>query len=167
MNNQQDLGVPDIHRKLLIHNSIESLKYDNKSIQDFKIIDGDGNTNVFSEYLSAKPVLVLKYSSYNCVSCVDVELENLMRFAESKGIDRVIVIAESSNFRELKAMLKTRHMDQIKALLILNDEFSRFYSISPMLFLINNELKITYPFIPIKEVPEYSDKYYKLIDSII
>lgn len=158
---------PSAYEKLLIYNSIESLKYSNMQIKDFKVLNSKGEEKLFSDYLSSQLILILKYSSHNCISCIDMELESLMKFAESKGLDRVMILTDNSNFRELKAMLTTRHMSQIQALLILENEETQFYHASPMLFLTNDKMQLSMPFIPIKEVSGYSEKYYKLIRDLI
>ncbi len=139
--------------------------YNDCQLADFVVLDINNNKKKFSDLLGDDYKLLFKYSHCNCSSCVDAELENVIKASKLIGGDRVLIIAEYSNLRELTVYLKER---QVNIPVYLIDEGGPDLlqkENMPFVGVIKNTLELKQLFIPIKEISDYSGKYYDIIFS--
>lgn len=135
---------------------------ENVLINNFHCENIMGNKESIKYYLSDKPKLFFRFSEYHCNTCVERALDVLLNNIDSIGRSNVIILSSYKSIRVLRAYLKQQNID----LLILNAEnielpIEKFDT--PYFFLMSSSMKTECLFIPIKEIPNYSQTYIEII----
>ena len=128
-------------------------------LKERTIIKLGNNTSMFlSDLYHGSPVLVLRFSEFNCDLCVIAQFNNLKQIADKK--EHIILLASYENQRKLKAFLLTHRID-LPAYMI--EEGGLDLSIEdlnfPFYFVMNGHLKISNLFLPEKDSPDITLSY--------
>ena len=159
---ENQIGSLAMDKDLLLNNM--QMQYANNGYQlnDFLLTNITGSTLKLSNLLDDHYKIIFRFSYLHCSSCVEFELKNIIEIAERMPKDRIIIIAEYDNKRGFSAFTKAHNTtlpiyflsENTHADNILQDENI------PYVCLMDKKMKIEHLFIPIKEVPIYSERYY-------
>ncbi|MBW9278953.1 hypothetical protein [Bacteroides fragilis] len=159
---ENQIGSLAMDKDLLLNNM--QMQYANNGYQlnDFLLTNITGSTLKLSNLLDDHYKIIFRFSYLHCSSCVEFELKNIIEIAERIPKDRIIIIAEYDNKRGFSAFTKAHNItlpiyflsENTHADNILQDENI------PYVCLMDKKMKIEHLFIPIKEVPIYSERYY-------
>lgn len=155
-------GQCEQKKDLLLGNMRMSYTYSNRILSDFHLKDLDGNETNFSSLLGENKKICFKFSPQNCSSCIDFGMTYLKSILNVIPSDRVIVLASDGSKRELKTLMKAQEMT-LPVYCVTSDVFDGFLENVPFFFVIDRQLCMEELFIPIKEIPEHSDAYFKII----
>ena len=138
--------------------------YDNRPINNIKILNSKGETLHLSDLFKEDYKLVFIFSSLNCTICVDKELENLIQFGNIIGNDHIVILGLSDTIRKLRAYMANKHIN-IPIYYVTHDTQLGILDKEnvPFLCLMNKDLKTTQLFIPIKEIQEHSEHFYRIL----
>lgn len=151
---------------LLIWNIGKHYSFENSAITDFEITDKDNNKLLFSDLMeneSGEYKLVFFFSSTHCGSCIDSEMSNIQSFGHIVGKNHIIILAQYESMRHLRAFLASRKINipvycvKTNPVGILKEENL------PYSFIVDKNMTAEFVFIPIKEIPSYSEMYYTTI----
>lgn len=128
--------------------------YNGCKIEDFKLINTNGKGLPLSSILDNNHKEFFKFSSSDCIECVEAELQLL-----KERVNPIKILVETRDTRWLKAFIKSNHIAFNTVFRIeqpiLEDAELPFY------FVTNSELYIRDVFFPIKELPDFSINYHK------
>ena len=121
--------------------------YADQQLEDMILRDESRNEIQLSKLLEGKETLVFKFSSSNCSTCIQSGFSALRKIAKNIPRERLIILADKSNRREVQALSNSMGRDENV----------------PFVFIIGEDLRMKDLFIPMKELPDYSDMYYRII----
>ena len=143
------------------------LHYNNtgRIINDFEVIDSNGNEILFSSLLNKKEKFVYKFSLQNCFSCINHELLLIKKFNNILNDKNSLIVIDSCSIRDLNLFKKFNNLESLPIyrmaketndinLILKKEEI-------PFVFFINNQMQVKDLFIPMKEYPYYSEEYHK------
>lgn len=138
--------------------------YAEHSLCDMILINQNGERIRLSEQLQHTPKLVFKISNSNCSSCLRFILSSLDKMMKRIPKDQLLLIADNSNIREIKAVMNSWNV-KCPVYRVEENAFSQILKEEnvPFNFIIDADLQMKDLFIPMKELPEYSDMYYRII----
>lgn len=118
---------------------------------------------ILSNKFFDKPVLVFRFSIFNCSECVHFALnklkQNLHDFATN---DRIILIYDDNNMRVSESMFgKMPYVTKERNIMGIPMENSNI----PFMFILDTEMKVKHFFIPEKGMPELTDEYLSIIKT--
>lgn len=149
---------------LLTGNMKMHYTYNERHLSDFDVVTPEKQRIKLSSLLDDEYKVVFKYSSTNCSSCINSELEHIIKLSRHVPKNRIIVLGEFTNRRQFLASMKGHSIDfpvyqlETKAFGDLLEKEN-----VPFFFLINKELQVQDLFIPMKELPDFTDLYYQAI----
>lgn len=160
-------GISDsaIYYDLLRGNMSMYYSYNETPLADFIVKDRNKNEFKLSQLLDKEYKLIYKYSNTNCFSCIEIELQRIEEVAKRISKERILILAEYSNMREFTAFIEERKLD-LPIYYIKKEDFKSLVLEKenvPFVCLLNKDLKISHLFIPIKEIPGHSKRYYSII----
>ena len=157
-------GQKDQEKDLLLGNIELSYTYSNLTISDFPLIDLNGNKMSISNLLGKEKTLLFNFSIQNCSSCIEFGIEYLKRIMNIIPSDRIVVLVKGGNKRELKALAKA-HDINVPLYNIADDALHGILEKEnvPFFFISDKRLVMEEVFIPIKEIPEHSEIYFRII----
>ena len=149
-------------RNLLLDNFQMQYANNEYSLNDFSLSDTSDTKINLSELLDDNYKIIFRFSYLHCSSCVEFELKNVMKIAQRIPKDRIIIIAEYDNKRGFTAFIKAHNITLPIYFLNENEHANNILQNEniPYVCLMNKQMKIEHLFIPIKEVPIYSERYY-------
>ena len=149
---------------LLLGNIRMSYTYSNRNLSDFRLTDLDGNEMMFSSLMGENKKICFKFSPKNCSSCVDFGMAYLKSILNVVPLDRVVVLITDNSRRELKTLMKTYEIT-LPVYSVTDDAFDGFWENEnvPFFFVTDRQLRMEELFIPLKEIPEHSEDYIKII----
>jgi hypothetical protein len=150
--------------KVLENNIILSLASEHLKIdKNLQIVDDKSNQSL-SELISNNPKLVLRYSEIACNSCVDAQLKILEKLAIKIGSENIIILA---SYKNNSSLWRFKRINNIRLNLynIDNLGFSLERENIPFYFIIDNTFNVKMIFIPIKEKPYLTEKYFEILSS--
>lgn len=151
---------------LLKWNIDKHYSVENTAINDFEITDEDNNVLLFSDLMSReseKYKLVFYFSSTNCSSCIDFEMSNIQSFVHLIGQSNIIILAQYESIRQFRAFLVSREIDIPVYYVKTNPVGILERENLPYSFIVNKNMTMELAFIPIKEIPSYSEMYYTTV----
>lgn len=113
-----------------------------------------------SDVLDVTHKLVFFFSESNCSECVKSELQNLAKFSNIIDKENIVIISSFNNNRKRwmrEVPYKILNVRNQKLGLILESKNTPFY------FLLDNKLEAMSVFIPIKEYPALTERYFEII----
>ncbi len=159
-------GDSEIQKELLLGNMSMTYAYSNYRFPDFPLMDRDGKEMFFSHLMEKEKKLVFRISSNNCSSCIDFTVGYLKSILNVIPRDKIVVIVEGNGKRELKAFADSLHLE-LPLYYIVGYAFQGFLDKEnlPFFFMSSSELKVEDLFIPIKEIPEHTEFYFRAISK--
>jgi hypothetical protein len=131
-----------------------------------EVIDENKNKIQLKEMLSKQPKLVFRYSELNCQQCVDTVFKRLKQLAEEVGKEKILILSSYSNHRDL---LLFKRINQIDLEVYNLNETKLDISVEevniPYMFLLDNDFRAKFVFIPEKTMPQLTDNYLLLIKN--
>lgn len=132
--------------------------------QDFILLDKERNKVKFSTIIGSSAKVIYKFSSSNCSSCIQSGLASIQKLIRKIPENQLIIVADGSTRRELQALSNSLHLNYP----IYLTEDGAFDTILrkeniPFMFVVGPDMQMKDLFIPMKELPEYSEMYYHTI----
>ncbi len=153
---------------LLLGNIQMHYTYSECQLPDIILIDKLKNEITLSSIIADKRKLALKFSPQNCYSCIEFAMSCLEELALSKPNikERLLIIISDASYREYQAISNSLQSD-IPIYLSNDSAFSTILKEEniPFIFVMNERLCMDDLFIPIKEMPNYSDLYFHIIET--
>jgi len=149
----------EIYPELVIPNSGKIID------KDLKLRDQHGEDISIREVLKNAPLLVFRYSRYDCDLCIDQVLDRLQ--TAFKGDEhKVCLIIDGMTEREFRMKYKDREIN-FPAYFVANDNLGLSLENKnlPFLFVLPDEVKANQIFIPFREHPAQTDIYLKNIKA--
>lgn len=148
---------------LLLGNMQMHYTYSECQLPDIILIDKLKNEITLSSIIADKRKLVLKFSPQNCYPCIEFSMSCLEKFALSipNIKERLLIIISDANYREYQAISNSLQSD-IPIYLSKDTTLSTILKEenTPFIFVMDERLYMDDLFIPIKELPNYSDLYF-------
>lgn len=172
---QAGLAIKNLENENIRLNNEMSLLYNNMGVQfdsedsridlGTRVLSMDGDTLLLGDVLTKdSSTLILRYSDSFCLICVDQEISNLNQLV-SEGITFNIVglsdfkdLGKFKNFNRLKSV-KFKPYNLIDELTIPLEKLQIPYAF----FVGNNEPYARKVFVPSKDIPENSTRYYNIM----
>ena len=135
---------------------------DNQRLIDC-ILQQNGNKQdslFLHEIIGNAPKLLLRFKETNCDVCIQNELENLIRLASKVDTTNIILLGSFSNSRARwmrKSSFKIYNIGNQELGLSLDKENIPYY------FILDKDFNAKSVFIPFKEFPDLTNKYFELI----
>jgi hypothetical protein len=154
----------DLEQKILSLKYWKEKRSDASVLKNIKIESSDNRLVWLKDVIGNSPRIVMVYSELNCGVCVDNEVENLKKIAVDVGSENIIFLSSYNNPRDMWTFKRLNKLDM--------DIYNLHYQKlgipieddnTPFIFLIDSTLTSTMVFMPIKEVPTYSEQYYTLM----
>lgn len=137
------------------------MRLDNSSLEEEVLLtDTSGIQSQFSHLLNEKPKVVFSYSVRHCDVCYKETIGQLKNAAELIGYENIILIGSYEKKREAFVFLRDQNIQ-------FPFYFNNFYDLFdmqvnyPVLFVLDNNLDVKYPFVPHKEFPTLEKKYFR------
>lgn len=117
------------------------------------------------------PILCIFYSSSMCESCIEASLDDLDFISGSINPEKIVVITDYTDKRDLLIIKNILKKNKIKTLKIsevyLDDSFFNLMTANiPLLFVVDSDKVVKAPSMHIKEIPLYNKKYYETINEM-
>ena len=133
---------------------------ENRQLPDCRVTDIMGKSSKLSSLFGKDHKLVFKYSTKNCSSCIEAELDNVTKIAGKIGHDRCIILTEGKGLRQVAAFVKERDL-KIPVYMIPEGEVDILQRENmPFVCVMNKDLRTELLFIPMKELHGFSEQYY-------
>ena len=152
---------------ILLYNGLLQFVYNSSEVADCVLSDADGNQYMLSELVDTKPKLIIRISSLHCSSCVAHLLDELKKKIDLILEGRVLMIGAFENKRVFQAFKKTNGINvPFYYVNVYNEQENALGKENlPCLYLLDERMKIENLFIPIKELPDYTGKYFDIMTS--
>lgn len=159
-------GESEMQKGLLLGNMSMTYAYSNYRLPDFPLMDRTGKKVFFSHLMEKEKKLVFRISSNNCSSCIDFTVGYLKSILKIIPQDKIVVIVEGNGKRDLKAFANSLHLE-LPLYYIVENTFQGFLEKEnlPFFFMSSSELRVEDLFIPIKEIPEHTEYYFRTISK--
>lgn len=151
----------DIYPELVIPNA-------GKAIDKSLLIKDLNDGKITVEELSKRsPLLVFRYSQYDCHLCIDQVLEKLHTIYEGEE-DKVCLIIDGMAGREFRLKYKNRKMD-FPSYFVIDDNLGLSLENKnlPFLFVLSSDALVNKVFVPFKEFPNQTDAYLRNIKAVL
>lgn len=128
------------------------LVYDENNIQ-YKLIDVIGDVK-----------FILRYSSFNCNTCIEEQIEKLKCYQDSLKLKNIILLVTYESNRQMGRYLKTNNISY-KTYNMSMELAEQIIDIgSPYYFVIEKKnLRINKMFVPQKELSVLTDRYFRSV----
>ncbi|WP_257670431.1 hypothetical protein [Parapedobacter tibetensis] len=151
----------EIYPELVIPNAGKAI---DKSLHIKDLNDGEITVKDLSE---RSPLLVFRYSQYDCHLCVDQVLEKLHTIYEGDE-DKVCLIIDGMAGREFRLKYKNRKMNFLSYFVVDNSlGLSLENKNLPFLFVLSGDARVNKVFVPFKEFPDQTDAYLRNIKALL
>lgn len=161
---REEHGQKSVMIDLLTGNMKMYYTYNDRPLSDFDVITPEKQTVRFSSLLGEECKVVFKYASTNCPSCIDAELDRIVNLARHLRKDQLIILGEYANRRQFLASMKGRALDfpvyQVEAN-VFGDLLEK--ENVPFFFVTDRNMRLSDLFVPMKELPDFSELYYRII----
>lgn len=163
-NRSNSIGKNDLMEQTFLNKYWLELESGSVKLNDCILYSYTGNQITYlHEIVEKSHVLVLRFSETNCNICIDTEVENLLKFSKKVDSVNIVLIGSYSNERARwmrKSKFKIFNLrDQVLGL-PLDDQNVPYY------FILDEDLSAKSVFIPFKELPGLTEKYFELIYKI-
>jgi hypothetical protein len=147
---------------------ILQFKFDNNLIdKNLIFLTPDSDTVSTTGILTGNDKLIFYYPRNSCEPCIDIIITQIKNNIDKIGRDNVVVISEFANIRDLALFIRMNGLSEISVFSLLSKEFvvpEDEYHI-PYLFVTDSTLKTKYFFLPDKDYPSLSVKYFELLNK--
>lgn len=141
------------------------LKSDDSKLLDKIKFSFNDKTITLRDTSKWKQKIVLRFTEFNCSTCVDEDITLLIKFIKEIGEENVIIFATFNNLRNLLSF-KENHKLRIHIFNIDELNLPIEQANVPYFFRLDNFLSISKVFVPQKEIPDLTEIYFnKSIDS--
>jgi len=127
----------------------------------------NGKTIQLKDLLDSEYKLIFNFTDINCNSCITQEVENIKKFTDSMGIKRIVLLA---NYRLSRDLIVFKRMNNLRVDVYNTNNQKLGLKVEeynlPYYFIANNEGETKQVFIPEKERPNLSAKYYEVISGV-
>lgn len=165
-----EIEYDDLEKDLIMNSSFSYLAIDNLTLSNIRItkvnIDSSNSNivkritiNQFNNVITGKKV-VLKFFSYNCSTCIEKQLGLLQKYSELIGRENVVLLTDYLNNTIRDFMISNKMDFSIYETGIENTGIDFDKQGVPYLFLINEELKISMPFILNDYLKDHSETFF-------
>lgn len=122
--------------------------------------DIDGSRPDIKKVMAAGDKIVLQYSELTCNICVDTALAYFMDFSKQIGEENTMLLVryKSSGFLNQFIRLNHVHMHHLYKVITEDKEDT---DDEPYLFIMDHDFHQKDVFYPMKEIPEFTHRYYK------
>jgi hypothetical protein len=148
----------------IFQNQILSYIYENEllNIADCKIYKGKTPVKLV-DIITNEPVLVLRFSEFNCMACVDLLTNQIKKsFLDYLTNTKIILIYDSETMRLPQNIFeKPVFLTPKKNLLGLPMENFN----TPFMFILDKDMKAKQFFVPEKDMPDLTNRYLTIIKS--
>jgi hypothetical protein len=116
-----------------------------------------GDKVTLQNVINTRPVLILRFSIFNCPACVNFAFDQLREhFGDFVSDNRIVFIYDDVNMRVSESMFgKIPYVSKEKDVLGLSLENEN----TPFMFILDQDMKTRHVFIPEKGMPELTDEY--------
>ncbi|MEC3880924.1 hypothetical protein [Parapedobacter sp. 10938] len=151
----------EIYPELVIPNAGKVI---NKSLH---IKDSNDSETTVEDLSERSPLLVFRYSQYDCNLCIDQVLQKLHAIYEGDE-DKVCLIVDGMTGREFRLKYKNRKMN-FSSYFVADDNLGLSLENKnlPFLFVLSDDARVNKVFVPFKEYPNQTDAYLKNIKAIL
>ena len=151
----------DIYPELVIPNAGTTID------KNLRIKDMNDGEIVVEDLLEKLPLLVFRYSQYDCQLCVNQVLEKLHTIYEGDE-DKVCLIIDGMGEREFRLKYKDREM-KFSSYFVVNENLGLSLENKnlPFLFVLSDDARVNKLFVPFKEHPNQTDAYLRNIKAVI
>lgn len=138
--------------------------YAERDLKDIILLNNNQKKVKLSSLVGGKEKLVFKFSPSNCSTCIQSGFAALRKIAKNISNDQIIIITDKTNRREIRALANSMNLDY-PIYLADDKDFNNILQKEniPFTFIIDKDLRMKDLFIPMKELPDYSDMYYRII----
>lgn len=149
---------------LLYGNMKMHYTYAERDLEDIILLNNNQKKVKLSSLVGEKEKLVFKFSPSNCSTCIQSGFAALRKIAKNISNDQIIIITDKTNRREIRALANSMNLDY-PIYLADDKDFNNILQKEniPFTFIIDKDLRMKDLFIPMKELPDYSDMYYRII----
>lgn len=138
--------------------------YAERDLKDIILLNNNQKKVKLSSLVGGKEKLVFKFSPSNCSTCIQSGFAAFRKIAKNISNDQIIIITDKTNRREIRALANSMNLDY-PIYLADDKDFNNILQKEniPFTFIIDKDLRMKDLFIPMKELPDYSDMYYRII----
>jgi hypothetical protein len=131
--------------------------------KDLKVFD-ENKSFKFSDLVSKKPKLFLRYSELNCNTCVDVQLKRLEKIAQKIGRENIIILA---SYKSKSSLWRFKRLNKIRFNIYGIDslEIPLEKENTPYYFMADDNLQANMIFVPRKEHLNLTDAYFSVVSK--
>ena len=126
------------------------------------VVDETDKSYKLKQILGQDNKLIFRFNEFSCNSCIDREISNLKKLAETIGKEHIIILATYNKIRDLAVFKRINKLDipiyNIPKNIMPTDEVGGTF-----LFITNAQHQVFMPFLPDKEDADLSLEYFKFI----
>ena len=146
-------------------NRLYELEYNGDFLSDSLLLTDVNGLKVKLRDVINENKLILRYSELNCQTCVDEQINNLNTYADSIGVDRILLF---TNYETDVYMRRFKKLNKIKFAIynMKTDANKLLKDIGlPFMFVLspNKKMRVQYMYIPQKEIPLLTSSYLKMV----
>lgn len=126
------------------------------------------NEYFLKDKLDQSPKLFFRFSASNCQTCIDIEMQRLVRHLAKVDPLKVIVLASDKNIKDLNYLKKVNNIN-FQIFIVKKEQVFiplEKYNI-PYLFLLTANRVTSSVFIPERNESRFSEQYYSIIEDIL
>lgn len=160
----QDQKTKDVLNTYRINMAI-GIKSNGTSLKKMEFRDSAGKVGIFEDVLKERkhPILVYRFSEYNCASCVNSALKIYKKWEPSFAKENTIILGAYKNNKVFKRTIKAY---EIKHSTVYNTPSFKMFAEEldyPYFFLLDNQGTISNVFVPDKATPDITDEYLTML----
>ncbi|MCX6327698.1 MAG: hypothetical protein NT144_13765 [Bacteroidia bacterium] len=148
-------------KDVLTENLILHWKNENGKIADSIIWDENFGVISKSILISKGPVLIFRFSEFNCKTCIDELLKLINDRLHDKHINFIVV----GNFQNSRALSVFKSVKQLNCPIYNSKKLVTNESITPYFFILSEDGTISELFYPDNLFPVLSSKYIEIIEE--
>ncbi|MGE4568267.1 MAG: hypothetical protein AB7C90_03675 [Bacteroidales bacterium] len=124
-----------------------------------------GEAVLLGELMQNGPRLVLYYSEVNCRTCINENLEKMKALAGAAGEEHILILASGGRQQDMQQLKRLNRFDS--DVLFQSGKLHLPFEMesAPLLFWLDNSLRVSRVFIPDKEHRQSTDYYFSLIQQ--
>ncbi|HCT30765.1 MAG TPA: hypothetical protein DIW31_08520 [Bacteroidales bacterium] len=157
-------SMKDLKVNMLEDAITQSLTSEDLTIRNNITIDNGEASTLLNNVVGSKPRLILRYSELNCQACIDVQLASLNKLAYKIGKENIIILA---SYKAIANMTKFKRINKLDMSIYNVDSIGLPLEKEniPFYFIIDQNKKTKLTFVPYKEFPSLTEKYFELIQN--
>lgn len=146
-------------------NRLYELEYNGDFLSDSLFLTDVNGLKVRLRDIINENKLILRYSELNCQTCIDEQIKNLNIYADSIGVDRILLF---TNYETDVYMRRFKKLNKIKfAIYNMKADANKLLKDIglPYMFVLspNKKMRVQYMYIPQKEIPILTSSYLNMV----